>query len=36
MGHVYQCWWMVCREINVFFRLEYYTFYVLYLLWPVY
>jgi hypothetical protein len=24
MGHVYQCWWRICREINVFFfRFEY-------------
>jgi hypothetical protein len=31
MGQVYQCWWRICREINVFFfRLEYYMFYVLY------
>jgi hypothetical protein len=19
MGQVYQCWWRICREINVFF-----------------
>jgi hypothetical protein len=31
MGQVYQCWWKICREINVFFsRFEYHTFYVLY------
>jgi hypothetical protein len=31
MGHAYQCWWRICREINVFFsRFEYHMFYVLY------
>jgi hypothetical protein len=31
MGHVYQRWWRICREINVFLsRFEYYIFYVLY------
>jgi hypothetical protein len=30
MGQVYQCWWRMCREINVFSRLEYHMFYVLY------
>jgi hypothetical protein len=30
MGQVYQCWWGICREINVFPRFEYHTFYVLY------
>jgi hypothetical protein len=30
MGQVYQCWWRICREINVFYRLEYHMFYVLY------
>jgi hypothetical protein len=30
MGHVYQCWWRICREINVFPRFEYHMFYVLY------
>jgi hypothetical protein len=30
MGHVYQCWWRVCREINVFPRFEYHMSYVLY------
>jgi hypothetical protein len=30
MGQVYQCWWKICREINVFTRLEFNTFYVLY------
>jgi hypothetical protein len=29
MEQVYQFWWMICREINVFFRFEYYMFYVL-------
>jgi hypothetical protein len=29
---VYQCWWRICREINVFFfRFEYHMLYVLYL-----
>jgi hypothetical protein len=27
---VYQCWWRICREINVYFRFEYDMFYVLY------
>jgi hypothetical protein len=22
MGQVYQCWWRICREINVFFRVQ--------------
>jgi hypothetical protein len=22
MGQVYECWWRICREINVFFRFE--------------
>jgi hypothetical protein len=30
MGQVYQCWWKICREINVFSRFEYHMFYVLY------
>jgi hypothetical protein len=30
MGHAYQCWWRICREINVFSRSEYHMFYVLY------
>jgi hypothetical protein len=31
MGQVYQCWWRICREINVFFsRFEYNMFYVLF------
>jgi hypothetical protein len=30
MGQVYQCWWRICREINVFPMLEYNMFYVLY------
>jgi hypothetical protein len=30
MGQVYQCWWRTCRERNVFPRLEYHMFYVLY------
>jgi hypothetical protein len=30
MGQVYHCWWRVCREINVFSRLEYHVVYVLY------
>jgi hypothetical protein len=29
MGQLYQCWWRICREINVFFlRFEYHTCYV--------
>jgi hypothetical protein len=27
---VYQCWWSICREINVFSKFEYHMFYVLY------
>jgi hypothetical protein len=30
MGQVYQCWWRICREINVFPRFEYHMFYILY------
>jgi hypothetical protein len=30
MGQVYQCWWRICREINVFSRFEYHMFYILY------
>jgi hypothetical protein len=31
MRQLYQCWWRICREINVFFsRVGYYMFYVLY------
>jgi hypothetical protein len=29
MGQVYQCWWRVCREINMFSSFEYHIFYVL-------
>jgi hypothetical protein len=29
MGQLYQCWWRICREINVFPMLEYRMFYVL-------
>jgi hypothetical protein len=30
MGQVYQYWWWMCREVNVFPRFEYHIFYVLY------
>jgi hypothetical protein len=30
MGQVYQCWWRICREIDVLPRFEYHMFYVLY------
>jgi hypothetical protein len=30
MGHVYQCWRRICREINVLSMFEYHMFYVLY------
>jgi hypothetical protein len=30
MGQVHQCWWMMCREVNVFSTFEYHMFYVLY------
>jgi hypothetical protein len=26
MGQVYQCWWRICREINVLSRFEYHMF----------
>jgi hypothetical protein len=29
MGHVYQCWWRICREINDFMWVKYHMFYVL-------
>jgi hypothetical protein len=29
MGQVYQCWWRICREINVLFSFEYHMFCVL-------
>jgi hypothetical protein len=37
MGQVYQCWWMICREINIFFpgsSITSFTFYIH--LWPIY
>jgi hypothetical protein len=37
MGQVYQCWWRICREINVFFpdsNIIYFKFYIH--LWPTY
>jgi hypothetical protein len=30
IGQLYQCCWKICREINVFFRLEYHSFDILY------
>jgi hypothetical protein len=30
MGQVYQCWWTICREINVFSRFKYHVFFVSY------
>jgi hypothetical protein len=30
MGQVYQCWWRICREINIFSSLEYHMCHVLY------
>jgi hypothetical protein len=31
MGQLYQCWWRICREINVFFSgFRYHMFYILY------
>jgi hypothetical protein len=30
MEQVHQCWWRICREINVFSSFEYHMFYVLY------
>jgi hypothetical protein len=29
MGQANQCWWRICREINVLSRFEYHTFYFL-------
>jgi hypothetical protein len=29
MGHAYQCWWRMCREIHVLSRFEYHLFCVL-------
>jgi hypothetical protein len=29
MGPVYQCWWMTCREIHVFYAFKYHMCYVL-------
>jgi hypothetical protein len=29
MGQVYQCWWRMCREINVFPKFQYHMFYLL-------
>jgi hypothetical protein len=28
MGQMYQCWWRICWEINVFSRFEYHMFYI--------
>jgi hypothetical protein len=36
MGQVYQCWWRICREINVFSRFEYLYFTFYNHLWPIY
>jgi hypothetical protein len=30
MGQLYQCWWRICREINIFPNFEYHMFYILY------
>jgi hypothetical protein len=30
MGQVHQCWWRICREINVFSRFGNHIFYLLY------
>jgi hypothetical protein len=30
MAQVYQCWWRICRQINVSSRFEYHMFYVLF------
>jgi hypothetical protein len=36
MGQVYQCWWKICREVNVFLssNTTCFTFYIH--LWPIY
>jgi hypothetical protein len=31
MGQVYQCWWRICREINVYSRLEYHVLRFIYI-----
>jgi hypothetical protein len=31
MGHAYQCWWRICREIHVFSRFEYHIHISIYL-----
>jgi hypothetical protein len=37
MEQVYQCWWRICRELNVFFsRFEYQKIYVCIHMWPIY
>jgi hypothetical protein len=36
MGQVYQCWWRMCQEINVFSRFEYQMFSFYSHLWPIY
>jgi cellulose synthase/poly-beta-1,6-N-acetylglucosamine synthase-like glycosyltransferase len=30
MGQMYQCWWRICQDINVFSRFKYHMFYILY------
>jgi hypothetical protein len=30
MGQIYQCWWRMCSEVNVFPGFEQYMFYVIY------
>jgi hypothetical protein len=34
MGQVYQCWWRICKEINISSSFEYHMFYMH--LWPIY
>jgi hypothetical protein len=30
LRQVYQCWWRICQEINVFSSFEYHVFHILY------
>jgi hypothetical protein len=36
MGHVYQCWWRICREINVLFQIRISNSLRLISMWPIY
>jgi hypothetical protein len=37
MGQIYQCWWRICREINVFILVSNITCFTFYIhMWPIY